>query len=424
MTSEEIIRSPRLIALREQLRAGVVSALAAFWQEIEARGTPLVEPVAGDPSRVWVTFLWRGDPTTKSVLVVSSLGGVDQARDQMKPLADTDVWYITYQAPIDLRSFYILSPNDPMLDPELAPTVQNPTANWRRDPLNRFPFVVPRGMMSEDQDPDKEVAPTSSFALPAAPPQPWIAPRPGVPSGRVTMRRVVSEKLGNERRVWIYLPPGFDAAGEPYAVFVGFDGRALLKSIPMPAILDNLQAIGHARPLVGIFVDSLNRDDRLRELMCYPPFLDFLTAELMPWAREQFNVTSDPARTIVSGASAGGLTSAFAALRRPDVFGNVIAQSGYFEMRPDDASDYGWIVRQYEESPRLPVRFALDVGTLEDAPAEDGAPSLLAANRQFRDVLRAKGYSFDYLEYPGGHDYLCWRGSIGDHVLALARAMR
>jgi enterochelin esterase family protein len=37
-----------------------------------------------------------------------------------------------------------------------------------------------------------------------------------------------------------------------------------------------------------------------------------------------------------------------------------------------------------------------------------------------RDVLEAKGYSVVYSEFAGGHEFLSWRGSVADGLMALA----
>ncbi|WP_341722430.1 hypothetical protein [Streptomyces rimosus] len=71
----ETAESPRLTRLAAELaEAGSPRAhaaeLARFWAETAATGTPLVEPLDGDPEHRAVTFLWRGDPATRQVLVL------------------------------------------------------------------------------------------------------------------------------------------------------------------------------------------------------------------------------------------------------------------------------------------------------------------------------------------------------------------
>jgi enterochelin esterase family protein len=36
-----------------------------------------------------------------------------------------------------------------------------------------------------------------------------------------------------------------------------------------------------------------------------------------------------------------------------------------------------------------------------------------------RDVLRVKGYEVHFQEFAGGHDYLSWRGTLADGLIAL-----
>ena len=72
----------------------------------------------------------------------------------------------------------------------------------------------------------------------------------------------------------------------------------------------------------------------------------------------------------------------------------------------------------FVNSPKLPVRFYLDAGSLELDRDQNGS-SILVTNRHLRDVLRAKGYEVFYQEFQGAHDYLSWRGTIADGLILL-----
>jgi len=120
----------------------------------------------------------------------------------------------------------------------------------------------------------------------------------------------------------------------------------------------------------------------------------------------------------VAGSSYGGLAAAFAGLTAPQVFGNVLSQSGAFWYSGKDEHDIDaeWLLtRRFVESPRLPLRFYLDVGLLEHTHDAD----MVWCNRHMRDVLQAKGYNVTYREFMGGHHYICWRGTFADGLLAL-----
>jgi hypothetical protein len=79
-----------------------------------------------------------------------------------------------------------------------------------------------------------------------------------------------------------------------------------------------------------------------------------------------------------------------------------------------------WLTRQYAKHPKLPVRFFISIGLLESEQAlRAGLPSMLHANRHFRDVLQAKDYTVVYQEINAGHDPLNWQTTLPDLLLAL-----
>jgi enterochelin esterase-like enzyme len=111
----------------------------------------------------------------------------------------------------------------------------------------------------------------------------------------------------------------------------------------------------------------------------------------------------------VGGSSYGGLSAACCAFRYPEVFGNVLSQSGSFGYYPGwhgddqtDSSPFGWLIRQFVTTRKLPIRFYLEAGLFETNNHGD----ILPQNRRLRDVLEAKGYPVVYSEFAGGHDYL------------------
>jgi len=243
----------------------------------------------------------------------------------------------------------------------------------------------------------------------------WAAPRRGVPAGRVETQRLHSAILGNERRVWAYTPPGH-VPGAPCGLLILFDGWTYTQAIPAPVILNNLHAAGRIAPTAAIMVDSLDEQTRDLELACHPPFVAFLAEELLPWARERYHLAAG--RAIVGGSSYGGLTAAFAARERPDLFGKVLAQSGSFWWKPAGDPEHEWLARQFAESPMLPLEFYLSVGRREARARL--TPNQLIVSRHMRDVLRARGYLVHYHETDGRHDRQSWRDTLADGILTLA----
>lgn len=246
-----------------------------------------------------------------------------------------------------------------------------------------------------------------------------------LPPGRVTEHTIQSRVLGQDRHVWVYTPPGHrpgDTLDDN--LVLGFDGAEYTGEIPLPTILDSLIVSDRIPPTIAVLIDDASGGRRLADLANHARFASFVTDELMPWIRQHYRVSRDPRRTIITGSSAGGLAAAYLAFKRPDLFGNVLSQSGAF-WRGDEGtngSPYEWLTAQFRAAPRKPIHFFIDVGSTESRGAMGGAaPSILVANRRLRDVLRAKGYAVEYFEVPGGrHDPADWRLRLPAGLVALA----
>lgn len=160
------IDSPRLRQLATALHRGDRAALTAFWAEVVAAGTPLIEPAGA--GECLVTFLWRDPGNTQSVAVIQDWGADGIYEHFMTPLAATDLWFNTRRLRSDTRTTY-----------QLAPTPSSDPANpipYQLDPLNPHIHLA---FLSEDGNHIR----FSYLALPDAPAQPWKTQT--VPQGAV-----------------------------------------------------------------------------------------------------------------------------------------------------------------------------------------------------------------------------------------------
>lgn len=410
IAADKEVTSLRIDALKKEIESGNRAAIDSFWQEITKSGAPLIEPIKSDDNYYILTFVWRAKEETRNVVLIGGIAGYKFENNLMSRLLDTDLWFKTYRIRGDARFTYNISPNDslvPFDKVNLSDTkaVLQRISTFKLDPFNpnRFPgFTM-----------------SSWVELPKAPPQLWIKRAADTPAGKLEEKKIKSAILGNERRAWIYTPPGYKADEKPYNLMVVFDGTAYTIMVPTAAILDSMIAKELIPPMVAVILDNPTPNSRNDELPCNARFADFLAKEVVPWMRQNYNVTSNPNQTVVAGSSYGGLAATFAGFKHPEVFGNVLSQSGSFWWKPDGDEEHEWLTKEFVTSAKLPVRFYLDVGLMERGPTPDNGPDMVTVNRHMRDVLQAKGYELHYAEFNGGHEYLNWRGTLSDGLIYL-----
>ncbi|WP_411082881.1 enterochelin esterase [Streptomyces sp. cmx-18-6] len=398
------VRSPLLRTLLEEVREGKPDAEEAFWRYVKATGAPLVEPdPEGEADHRLVTFVRREDPERPATHVLALVHTVtdkdrhagDLAPHLMTRLTGTGVWAISHRLRTDHRASYQFHATAGAREDALRadrPSWLKVLDHAEPDPLNTGAPLPSRDGRN----------PASVLELPEAPDQSRTRRRDDVDRGRTLDAEV------DGRRITVHLPPGHRPDAGPYALAVLLDGEMWGPVLGVGDIFDNLHADGELPPTVAVLVDTMGR--RMQDLACSAPFVDWLADTLLPWAERECGAGADPARTVIAGQSAGGLTAAFAAFQRPDRFGLALSQSGSFWW-PDDERGGEWLTGQYAWAERRPVTLHLEVGRQEWM--------LLEENRRLRNVLRARGYDVRYREFNGGHDYACWRGGLADGLAAL-----
>jgi len=254
-------------------------------------------------------------------------------------------------------------------------------------------------------------------------------PRAPSASKRLELRTLFDSAYQRPRRIWIYTPKGYDPrSAVAYPLIVAFDGAEYRDTMPLPLILDTLLAARKTPAFVAVLIDDSSSATRIADLGNATKMSEFLGRQLIPYVRHNWHVTTDLRRVIVTGSSAGGVAAAFAAIKRSDLFGNVLSQSGAF-WRGAEGSDeppYEWLTSAVAAAPAKDVNFFLDVGEIEDHATLGGAgPHFRDANRRFREALKTKGYKFTYEEILGGqHGPAYWQLRLPVGIVTLSSAWR
>ena len=141
-------------------------------------------------------------------------------------------------------------------------------------------------------------------------------------------------QLNRARRIWIYLPKGYNETQKRYPVLYMQDGQNIFDEYTsafgewgVDECLDSLIAGG--KP-AGIVV-GIDGPKRLNEYNPYAfrdfgegegdRYLDFIVQTLKPFIDKNFRTLTSKENTIIAGSSMGGLISYYAMIKQPQVFG-------------------------------------------------------------------------------------------------------
>ncbi|MEE8191556.1 MAG: alpha/beta hydrolase-fold protein [Gemmatimonadales bacterium] len=145
---------------------------------------------------------------------------------------------------------------------------------------------------------------------------------------------ITSNVLGEERRLIVGLPQGYEGGSQRYPVMYLLDGDGHF--LHTTGIIQFLAAQGYMPPMIVVAIPNT---DRTRDLTPTPGeegaermptaggadhFLSFMADELIPWVNDNYR-TAD--YSVLVGHSFGGLFAAYALLTRPEAFNAYVSIS-------------------------------------------------------------------------------------------------
>lgn len=407
VTNHKQIQSAKIADLYEKLIKGQCNALDIFWDDIKQSGSPIIEEIHGDDKNVMVTFVYRAKDEIENVVVYGAFPSYRYKENLMEHLLDTNLWYKTYIVRNDIRFGYNYSVNDALDD-----DYKKRNMNFILDEFNKNKIVF----LKDDEDEEDMDIQRSFVELSKVKDDVWTRKMDHKCNGTLDITRYESKSLNNTRRVWVYKPFGYDNNDndenikEKNNLIVLTDGFMQINILNAVTVLDNLIYHNMIPRSLCVFVDS--NSDRVNELAFNKKYGELIVNEILPWARSKYNVTDKPEETLIGGVSLGALASAYIVLEFPNVFHNVLAQSGSFFW------DNQWLINRYIDSEKVNSKFYLNVGFLEDRPYDD-EPVMRDSIDKLRDVLLNKGYEVAYDRLPSGHDYLSWGEGLANGLIAL-----
>lgn len=244
----------------------------------------------------------------------------------------------------------------------------------------------------------------------------WADGSPPRPSATGDIRPLDVPGFLGGRRVWVWLPPGYDAEPDRrYPALYVLDGQnafnvttSFAGEWEIDESLARLIAAGEVEPLIVVAVAN-GGALRTQEYTPWPGpdpaapagaraagggadrHLDTIIAELMPAVDAAFRTRRGPEHTGLCGSSFGGLMALYAGWARPDVFGRLAAFSPSLIW----AGDGPWQMIAGRERP--PVRLYTDMGTRERGNLVDGdgngLDDAIEKLRALREALLRRGFS-------------------------------
>ncbi len=331
-----------------------------------------------------VTFLYRGEAKTVAWMGDFNGWGYDKEfQNQGKQIPGTDIWYLKTSFPKDARLDYkiLINGSDWIVDPN------NPYQQWSG---------VGGG------------SPNSELRMPDWKPDPVMIPRENIARGTLEKDILFNSKtLGYQVTYSMYYPANYNRDAV-YPVLYVTDGYEYLhdRMGNMKVILDNLIADGKIKPLLVIFTDHrepVNRSNnrRMTELAMNNRYLNFIADEFIPAIENQHNVSKAREDRGIMGSSMGGLTAAYFAFSRPEVFGLAGIQSPAFWFKPA-------IYTLCDNPENPPVKIYMTTGTIKDA--EEGA-------RKMKTILEKNTCTYQYSETNQGHSWGNFRDTIDEILL-------
>ena len=227
---------------------------------------------------------------------------------------------------------------------------------------------------------------------------------------------------GTQHTYWVYVPAQYDKA-VPASLMIFQDGQAFKNmegDLRVPNVIDNLTHRRELPVMISVFINpgrtpeqpeptpqewgdrTTNRPTEYNTLD--DKYARVIVDELMPVLYKEYNISKDPERHGIGGASSGAIAAFTVAWERPNDFRKVLSLVGSF-VNLRGGHVYTDIVRKGEKKP---IRIFLQDGRNDNRGIGRGGTydplrDWFLQNVRLKDALVEKGYDVNYQWGIGRH---------------------
>ncbi|MGD8374806.1 MAG: PQQ-binding-like beta-propeller repeat protein [Acidobacteriota bacterium] len=324
----------------------------------------------------FVHLLYRGK--VRDIAVRGNMLAVGQV-EPMHHVEGTDLYTFSFELEPDARINYqfVRDLDEPIPDPR----------NPRRSAALQFAGEVSQLFMPE----------SAPIAIPP------------LRHGRIETFRLSSERVrvgaktwGGDRDVKVYVPDAAAEKGRRFpTVYVLYGDRML--DAGLAALLDDPSS-----PRLVVFVPSISPYEYARSQRGV--HADMIVEQLVPLVDSRYPTRPDPAQRAIVGADEAAVSALELGMRRPAIFGTVVAQSVF----PVGVGDEE-LLEAIGEAPGPFPRVWLDWGR-HDPVSPVRHLDVPGFNRRLRDALVARGFQVTAREWNDGSDLLFWAARGADAI--------
>ena len=170
-------------------------------------------------------------------------------------------------------------------------------------------------------------------------------------SKQVSTFKIEAPQLQTNKKIWVYLPKNYSASKKKFSVIYMPDAQNLFDAKTSYAgewnVDEKLDSLSAQVIVIGI---EHGNDKRIDELTPYKnekygggkadSYLEFIVKTLKPHIDSTYRTKPEKKNTIIMGSSLGGLTSFYATLKYPEVFGKAGVFSPAFWINRKEIFEY------------------------------------------------------------------------------------